>query len=196
MKIEIGKQYQTQCGCPAQIYSIYGREPFVVHGEFFQDDVWRMASWTINGKFWNGGRGDTLNLVEIPSPSSGMIVGLEKKYVTVGGEQVRIDHIDGAGPFSVHGAIRRADGWYVISWTPDGRRGDDIHDKYDNLMEISPDSSFWYHEFRSGKGSEPFHSRHNAIIHINPKSNVIGLLHLRRHNGVWTIEHEKLTEIM
>ena len=67
-------------------------------------------------------------------------IELGKQYQAKCGYKVRIYATDGAGKFSIHGAIDHGDGYWILArWTESGRHYDD-DSKTDRLTEIEKPS--------------------------------------------------------
>ena len=61
----------------------------------------------------------------------------KKTYRTRDGREVRIYAVDGRPGLTVHGAIKRGDGWEVCGWRSDGRLG--VYTTTDSdLVEVRP----------------------------------------------------------
>lgn len=66
------------------------------------------------------------------------MIDINKKYKTRDGREVRIYATDGSGGFSVHGAIKRDDGWgSPLVWAKDGRFNLDVDEQPMDLVEVS-----------------------------------------------------------
>ena len=71
-------------------------------------------------------------------------IELGKQYQAKCGYKVRIYATDGAGKFSIHGAIDHGDGYWILArWTESGRHYDD--DSKLDLIKINPKRKieFW-----------------------------------------------------
>jgi hypothetical protein len=68
MLVSKDKTYRTVDGRPAKVYEIFPNNPEIdhqVHGAIFTDGGWCVESWSINGKYYNGGDSN-YDLEEIP----------------------------------------------------------------------------------------------------------------------------------
>jgi len=50
MKIEMGKQYRTRNGREVRIYATDGNEIYPVHGAINMGGVWKIETWTLEGR--------------------------------------------------------------------------------------------------------------------------------------------------
>jgi len=67
-----------------------------------------------------------------------------KFYKTRGGEKVRIYAVDGAGVFSIHGAVLERESWVVTSWNEDGSSDfSESNDIAGEWVEPSPKLKAW-----------------------------------------------------
>jgi hypothetical protein len=98
-----------------------------------------------------------------------IVISLNREYKTVGGDQVKIYAIDGAGDYSVQGAyFRESTGeWIPETWTPDGKtikgieydsRGERIPFRETDLIEVLP--------FITIKMGKQYKTRNNHIVRI------------------------------
>ena len=55
-----------------------------------------------------------------PEPES-QLISVDKTYKTMDGKQVKIYNTNGAGPYSVHGAVLEDGGWVSFIWTAEGK---------------------------------------------------------------------------
>ena len=68
------------------------------------------------------------------------MIDKNKQYRTRDGREVRIYAIDGAQPYTVHGAVKRSDGkWHVSAWSPNGNYNLNSSTYEDiDLIEVKP----------------------------------------------------------
>ena len=68
MSLDLSKPLQTRDGREARIYASDGGGEFPVHGAVKNFEVWRGASWTIAGKYFDREDGRSVNdLVNVPA---------------------------------------------------------------------------------------------------------------------------------
>jgi hypothetical protein len=126
-----------------------------------------------------------------------IVISLNREYKTVGGDQVKIYAIDGAGDYSVQGAyFRESTGeWIPETWTPDGKtikgieydsRGERIPFRETDLIEVLP-----FITIEMGKKYETRNNRPVRIYKIDAGGDypVHGAYELSNgwHLTVWTI---------
>jgi hypothetical protein len=72
-----------------------------------------------------------------------MTIDINKKYRTKSGEDVQIYAIHEDGPFPVHGAIKKAYGWEMVTWTKSGSQFDPEEDLVEFEVKPRIKRRFW-----------------------------------------------------
>jgi hypothetical protein len=66
------------------------------------------------------------------------MIDKDKQYTTRDGREVRIYATDGAGEYSVHGALKTSGGWVCVAWVSDGHVRRLGKEDPDDLIEVKP----------------------------------------------------------
>lgn len=94
------------------------------------------------------------------------MIDKNKQYRTRDGREVRIYAIDGAQPYTVHGAVKRSDGkWHVSAWSPNGnyKLNSSTYDDMD-LIEVKPriQRRVWVNVYPNGVDGELYFTKEVA----------------------------------
>jgi hypothetical protein len=69
-------------------------------------------------------------------------ISKDKQYTTRDGREVRIYATDGAGEYSVHGALKSREGWIYTTWGSQGHIVNPCMEYPDDLIEVKPRIKF------------------------------------------------------
>jgi hypothetical protein len=70
------------------------------------------------------------------------MIDKDKQYTTRDGRGVRIYATDGAGEYSVHGALKSSRGWIYATWDSQGHVVNPSRETLDDLTEVKPRMKF------------------------------------------------------
>jgi hypothetical protein len=86
------------------------------------------------------------------------MIDIAKKYKTRDGREVRIYAVDGAGPYSVHGAVKSDGRWCGSAWMPNGSYFNSGEIDLMDMIEVRPriQREVWVNVFRHDDGAEFF----------------------------------------
>jgi len=77
-----------------------------------------------------------------------MTIDINKKYRTKSGEDVQIYAIHEDGPFPVHGAIKKAYGWEMVTWTKSGSQFDPEEDLVEFESKPRIKQKLWFNVYK------------------------------------------------
>ena len=69
-------------------------------------------------------------------------ISKDKQYKTRDGREARIYATDGAGEYSVHGALKSSEGWIYTTWGSQGHIVDPSRETLEDLIEAKPRMKF------------------------------------------------------
>jgi hypothetical protein len=79
-------------------------------------------------------------------------ISKDKQYTTRDGREVRIYATDGAGEYSVHGALKSSEGWFYTTWGSQGHIMKPCTETVADLIEVKPRMKIdqWLFVYRDG----------------------------------------------